>query len=76
MTEKKAVLPTAAPISEKIAAFSEGYKASPACPSDNSTEMISMELWRDDTDRGKPKNYQNNLKTELVPRSKHTTSRL
>ena len=75
------MLPNAAPLSEKTAAFSEGYKASPAWPSDNSSiEMkISMELWRDDTDRGKPKYWQvhkNNLKTELVPRSKHTPSRL
>jgi hypothetical protein len=57
MMGKKTLLPSAAPISKKTAVFSEGYKASPACPSDNSSiEMkISMELWRDDTDRGKLK---------------------
>jgi len=48
------MLPSAAPISEKkTTAFSEGYKAAPACSSDySSIEMkISMEQWRDDTDR-------------------------
>jgi hypothetical protein len=48
------------PISERVLRF-EGFQASPACPSENSSIKMSVQHWRNDTDRGKLKYWEKTL---------------